>query len=243
MCSFWLIQDASLMSWLSRVSGRQNRRHGRKIFIEIGVCHTNWISIMVVFGLIDLLINQRSGYFENFPPWDARQYRVVLCRRASPQKLEWQTTALVVMDPRCCTTVNARGISIHSALPAWWEEKSAVVWWFVIAGVLIINGTSIIPTFATASTLSWQLHNKSLSTSLLVSTSKPIFSLSPAFDSAFNFLTLPDLFYGHDKVNFMIRISNSMTPTTRAMNQWNIRSSKKQQSEKVERKGGEKKDS
>lgn len=61
--------------------GRWNRRHGRKIFIEIGVCHTSWISIMVVFGLIDLLINQRSGYFENFPPWDARQWRVVLCLR------------------------------------------------------------------------------------------------------------------------------------------------------------------
>lgn len=65
-----LIQDASLMSWLSRVCGaaERQRRHGRKIFIEIGVCHTNWISIMVVFGLIDLLINQRSGYFERILP-------------------------------------------------------------------------------------------------------------------------------------------------------------------------------
>lgn len=61
--------------------GRQDGRHGRKIFIEIGVCHTNWISIMVVFGLIDLLINQRSGYFQRIlPPWDARQCRASYLR-------------------------------------------------------------------------------------------------------------------------------------------------------------------
>lgn len=134
--------------------GRQNGRHGRKIFIEIGVCHTNWISIMVVFGLIDLLINQRSGYFEGIrPPWVAQQCRALpyLLRVRFTKRSDRQRCWLREI-PRCCTIVNARGISIHSALPAWWEEKSAVVWWFVIATVLIINGSSIIPTFAPATT-------------------------------------------------------------------------------------------
>lgn len=131
--------------------------------------------------------------------------------------------------PRCCTIVNARGISIHSALPAWWEEKSAVVWWFVIATVLIINGSSIIPTFAPATTTpdSYAINLCPLPYLLAP---RIRFSLAPnpkpalTFDSVFNFLTLPDLFYGgHDKVNFMIQIP-SMTPTTRAMNQRHIRS-------------------